>query len=56
VIDRLSGLGIEYDDVIAVLESEGVDKFEKSWAELLDTVRDALEGADGDAPDDGQAQ
>jgi transaldolase len=57
VIDRLGALGIEYDDVIAVLESEGVDKFEKSWAELLDTVRDALEGADeGDGPDDGQAQ
>ena len=48
VIDRLAALGIEYDDVIAVLEREGVEKFEKSWAELLDTVRDAL--------DDGQAQ
>ncbi len=48
VIDRLAALGIEYDDVIAVLEREGVEKFEKSWAELLDTVRDAL--------DDGQGQ
>ena len=33
-------LGIDYDDVIAVLEREGVEKFEKSWAELLDTVRE----------------
>ena len=55
VWDRLAALGIEYDDVIAVLEREGVEKFEKSWAELLDTVRDALDdgtdnGADGGKP------
>ena len=30
-----------------MLENEGVEKFEKSWAELLDTVRDALDNADG---------
>jgi len=47
VIDRLSALGIEYDDVIAVLEREGVEKFEKSWAELLDTVRASLDDAGG---------
>ena len=28
-----------------VVEDEGVDKFEKSWQELLDTVKTALEGA-----------
>ncbi len=43
VLDRLAKLGIGYDDVIAVLEREGVEKFEKSWAELLDTVRTALD-------------
>jgi transaldolase len=47
VIDRLAALGIGYDDVIAVLEREGVEKFEKSWAELLDTVREALDSAGG---------
>ncbi|MBA2509147.1 MAG: transaldolase [Nocardioidaceae bacterium] len=52
VLDQLEKLGIGYDDVIAVLEREGVDKFEKSWAELLDTVRTALDngsagGAEG---------
>ena len=47
VLDRLARLGIDYDDVIAVLEREGVEKFEKSWAELLDTVRTALDEDSG---------
>jgi transaldolase len=43
VIDRLAGLGIAIDEVTDQLEREGVDKFETSWAELLDTVRGGLE-------------
>jgi transaldolase len=39
VMDRLRQAGIDYDDVIATLEQEGVDKFIKSWHELADTVR-----------------
>ncbi|QIS20739.1 transaldolase [Nocardia terpenica] len=35
VFDRLTAVGIDLDDVFAVLEREGVDKFEKSWDELL---------------------
>jgi len=45
VLDRLEQLGISYDEVVALLEREGVDKFEKSWAELLQTVTDELERA-----------
>ena len=45
VLDRLEKLGIAYDDVVKVIEDEGVDKFEKSWQELLDTVREALASA-----------
>ncbi|MGI8887663.1 MAG: transaldolase [Nocardioidaceae bacterium] len=45
VIDDLEELGIAYDEVVQVIEDEGVDKFEKSWQELLDTVRAALAGA-----------
>ena len=41
----LAAVGIDYDDVIAVLEQEGVDKFVKSWNELLDTVSDQMETA-----------
>jgi transaldolase len=41
----IEALGISYDDVVAVLEDEGVDKFVKSWDELVETVRGALDGA-----------
>ena len=34
VMDDLERLGIDYDDVIATLEDEGVDKFVTSWQEL----------------------
>ena len=46
VLDSLERLGISYDEVVATLESEGVDKFEKSWDELVQTVRAALQGED----------
>jgi transaldolase len=49
VKDDLARLGIDYDDVIEVLEHEGVDKFVKSWEDLQETVRDQLKAAGGDA-------
>ncbi|MBM7787308.1 transaldolase [Tenggerimyces flavus] len=45
VIADLEALGISYDDVVQVLEDEGVEKFAVSWKELIDSVRTALEGA-----------
>jgi transaldolase len=45
VLDGLARVGVDYDDVTAVLEREGVEKFSVSWGELLDTVRTALEAA-----------
>ena len=47
VMADLKAVGIDYDDVIAVLEQEGVDKFVTSWNELLETVSDQLEAARG---------
>ncbi|HEY5320712.1 MAG TPA: transaldolase [Galbitalea sp.] len=49
VLDELAGLGISYDEVTALLEKEGVDKFVVSWNELLDTVSAALQAASGEA-------
>ncbi|WP_019137225.1 transaldolase [Cellulomonas massiliensis] len=46
VLERLGALGIRIDDVTEQLEVEGVDKFEKSWAQLVETVRDGLSSAD----------
>ncbi len=42
VLDALERLGISYGDVTAVLEREGVEKFEKSWDELMTTVNEEL--------------
>jgi transaldolase len=39
----LKEAGIDYDDVVKVLEEEGVEKFETSWNELLDTIKRELE-------------
>jgi len=49
VMDDLARLGVDYDDVIEVLENEGVEKFVTSWDELTATVRDQLAAQqDGD--------
>lgn len=42
VIDALAALGVDLDEVTDLLEREGVEKFEKSWTDLLDTVREGL--------------
>jgi transaldolase len=39
VFADLEALGIGYDDVVKVLEDEGVSKFEVSWNEMLETIR-----------------
>ena len=39
VLERLAAVGIDYDDVVATLEQEGVQKFSDSFKELLDGVR-----------------
>jgi transaldolase len=45
VFDKLTAVGIDLDDVFEVLEREGVDKFEKSWAELLSATAVELSAA-----------
>jgi transaldolase len=39
----LKEAGVDYDDVVRVLEEEGVEKFETSWNELLATIQKELE-------------
>jgi transaldolase len=45
VMDGLAAVGISYDEVVDVLEREGVEKFEASWNELVETVQTALDDA-----------
>ncbi len=43
--DELGEVGVDMNDVVEVLESEGVSKFEDSWNSLLATVSDQLAAA-----------
>jgi transaldolase len=45
VFDDLSAIGIDLESVFTHLEDDGVDKFEKSWQELLDATQGQLDAA-----------
>ena len=45
VFDELAAVGIDLPDVFKVLEDEGVEKFEKSWLELLEATQAQLDAA-----------
>ncbi|WP_370411710.1 transaldolase [Streptomyces fradiae] len=42
VLDAVAALGISYDEVVQLLEDEGVDKFEASWNDLLKSTEAEL--------------
>ncbi len=43
VLDELERVGVSYTEVVDLLETEGVEKFEKAWGELLDGVTAEME-------------
>lgn len=45
VIAGLEAEGISYDEVVEILEREGLEKFDDSWSELLQTVSAELDKA-----------
>jgi transaldolase len=45
VLAGIEGLGISYEEVVGLLEKEGVDKFVVSWSELVATVSNALDSS-----------
>ncbi len=42
-LDAVEQLGIKYDDVVRLLEDEGVEKFEASWTDLLKSTEAELQ-------------
>jgi transaldolase len=56
VLDRLAALGMGYDEVVQVLEDEGVKKFEDSWHELIESVTGQLEQAGATVGPDGSTK
>jgi transaldolase len=49
VIVGMEALGISYDDVVGVLEDEGVRKFSDSWSDVLKTIGEQLDTVGGTA-------
>lgn len=45
VLDAIVAQGVDWEDVMVALEKEGVDKFKKSWTELVETVEGQMEKA-----------
>jgi transaldolase len=45
VLDELAALGVSYNEVVAKLEVEGLDKFEAAWNELLTDLAASLKKA-----------
>ena len=43
LLDDLERVGVSYTEVVELLETEGVEKFEKAWGELLDGVTAEME-------------
>jgi transaldolase len=46
-MQALADAGIDYDDVIDVLNREGVEKFIGAWHQLTDTVSASLAAGHG---------
>lgn len=44
LLRRLAEVGVDYDDVVRLLEEEGVEKFARSWRELVDNVSGKVRG------------
>jgi transaldolase len=42
VLDALASVGVDYDDVVARLEDDGISQFDKAWRGLADNLRSAL--------------
>lgn len=42
ILNQLEGVGVSYTEVVEKLETEGLEKFEISWKELIETVQSAL--------------
>jgi transaldolase len=42
ILDAFEAAGVKYDDVVALLEKEGVEKFSKSFADLIDGLQSKL--------------
>ncbi len=50
VLGDLAAVGIDFEDVVTALETDGVERFQASWIELLDSVSAGMERLSGSTP------
>jgi len=55
VLDDLAAVGVDYDDVVQVLEDEAIEKFENSWNELIESIQGELDKLGAEVSTDGPA-
>jgi transaldolase len=55
VLDDLAAVGVDYDDVVQVLEDEAIEKFENSWNELIESVEGELDKLGAEVDNSGPA-
>ncbi len=53
VLDGLAAVGVDYDDVVRVLEEEGVEKFDTAWNQLIEQVTASITAAGAQVSSDG---
>jgi transaldolase len=53
VLEDLDAAGVDYDDVVRLLEQEGLSKFEDAWTALISGVAHNLDKAGASVDDDG---
>jgi transaldolase len=53
LLSDLGELGVDYDDVVQVLEDEAIEKFEASWNELIESIQSELERLAGEVDTSG---
>ncbi|MFI6172946.1 transaldolase [Nocardia sp. NPDC051052] len=56
VLDELAGLGVDYDDVMTTLETDGVAKFDASWDRLGTDLARSLTAPPAPQEQDGEQQ
>jgi transaldolase len=50
LLERLAEVGVDYDEVVETLETEGIQKFANSFSELLDRLAAKRQALEASAP------
>ena len=55
MLEQLADVGVDYDDIVAGLEQQGVQSFSAAWNTLIEATVDQLQAAGATVRPDGSA-